>query len=440
MYKSKMGDSDVAVPDIDASVPATREMEKEIERVKREEEFRSPYRWVALIAIGLMHATLMGTINQPAAFSGEIIGGMGADVGMFAQICTVGFLTGAIFSIPMGVLADKWGVARTMGLGLVVTVAGAIWRIFCTDPITLYASCFVMGMGLAGMNANSPKFLKAWFGYRRVTTAMGIYVGCAGIGVAACMGTVGIWGSMQNTYVFDAVLCVIACVVWFVFGRVPKGAETEKDEFSAAAVKSCVTNKHLMITALAMVLFMSVQVAYQAQAATAFEYIGIDAVTAAGWSGIASLVGIPGNFVWTAVADKVGRIKAVLVPIAIVGVICFTAAWLIPASPAVLVLICIGYFFGFAGCGFIKGCVGKIPTIRREYMGTAGGVQTFFQNLGAYLIPSFVFAPLSGGNYVTMFLIVSVTMALGIVVVLCLMPEFGAKGKLAQENKAVLDA
>ena len=408
-------------------------------RAQQEREFKSPYRWVALICIGLMHAVLMGTINQPAAFAEDIMGGMGADTGLFAQICTVGFLTGAIFSIPMGILADKWSVTKTMGLGLVITLIGAIWRIFCADAITLYISCFVMGMGLAGMNSNSPKFLKAWFGFRRVSTAMGIYVGCAGIGVAFCMGTIAIWGSMQNTYICNAALIAVATLVWFLFGRTPKAVATEGEEFSAAAVKACITNKHLIITSIIMILFMSVQVTYQAQAATAFQYIGIDAVTAASWSGLASLVGIIGNFLWPALADRVGRIKAVMIPVVTIGCICFFAAWFVDVGPMVLVLICVGYVFGFCGCAFIKGCVGKIPSIKREYMGTAGGIQTFFQNLGAYLIPSFVFAPLSGGNYVTMFLIVGGTLALGIVISV-FMPEFGAKGKLAQQYADQLDA
>lgn len=408
---------------------------KEEIRKAQELEYRSPYRWVALICIGLMHAVLMGTINHPAAFATTILGEMGTSPVLFAQICTVGFLTGAIFSIPMGILADKWSVAGTMGAGLAVTLVASIWRIFCTDPITLYISCFLMGMGLAGMNANSPKYLRAWFGFRRVTTAMGIYVGCAGIGVAACMASVNILPKMADSFTLDAVLIAIAMVVWLLFGRTPKNVKIIDEGFSVAAAKSCLTNKHLMITALAMVLFMSVQVTYQAQFATAAQYIGVDPVTAASWSSVASLVGIPGNFIWTAVSDKVGRIKAVLIPIAIVGLLCFTSAWIIgEANPIILVLTCGGYFFGFAGCGFIKSCVGRIPSIRPEHMGTAGGIQTFFQNLGAFVIPSFVLAPLCSGNYVLMFYLVSVLLFLGILVVAFLLPELGAKGKLAQEN------
>jgi MFS transporter, CP family, cyanate transporter len=418
----------------------TKALSKDEIRAQKELEFKSPYRWVALICIGLMHAVLMGVINQPAAFAEEIMGGMGASTAMFAQICTVGFLTGAIFSIPMGVLADKWSVKGTMGLGLIVTLIGSIWRIFCASSITLYIACFIMGMGLAGMNANSPKFLKAWFGFRRVTTAMGIYVGCAGIGVSGCMAVIGLLGSMYNTYVFNAILVLIATVVWFIFGKVPTAVATGKEEFSVAAVKSCLTNKYLMITALAMVLFMSVQVTYQSQAAAAFQYIGVDAVTAAAWSSIASLIGIPANFLWTWLADKVGRIKAVLVPIVIIGLIAFTTAWILHAGVIVIVLICIGYFFAFVGCGFIKGCVGKIPTIKREYMGTAGGIQTFFQNLGAYIIPSFILAPLCGGDYILMFYMVSGLLLLALLVTAFLLPELGAKGKLAQEHADELNA
>lgn len=418
----------------------TQTLSKAELRAEQEREFKSPYRWVALTCIGIMHAVLMGTINQPAAFADVIMGQMGASTAMFAQICTVGFLTGAIFSIPMGILADKWSVKWTMGLGLCITLIGAIWRIFCATPVTLYISCFIMGMGLAGMNANSPKFLKAWFGFRRVTTAMGIYVGCAGIGVAGCMASIAFLGSMYNVYVFNAVLVGIATVVWFAFGRTPKAISTGKEEFSVASVKACITNKHLMITALAMILFMSVQVTYQAQAAAAFQYINIDPVTAASWSSIASLVGIPANFLWTWIGDKIGRIKAVLVPIAIIGLICFTSAWIIHAGTVVIFFICGGYFFAFAGCGFIKSCVGKIPSIKREYMGTAGGIQTFFQNLGAYVLPSFILAPLSGGNYIVMFFMVSGILLLGILTVAFLLPELGAKGKLAQEHADELNA
>lgn len=419
----------------------TQALTKEEQRTKLEQEYKSPYRFVAIFAIGIVHLVLMGTTNQPAALSAQIIGELGADVPLFAQICTVGFLTGAIFSIPMGILADKWNVPGTIAVGLIVCFIGAVWRSFCTDPITLYASCFIMGFGLAGLNANSAKYLKAWFGFRRVSTAMGAYVGFSGIGVSVCMAAIGFFpeNTMHDVFVFDAILVAIAVVVWLAFGRMPKSIAADTDNFSAASVKACLTNKHLMITSLAMVLIMCVTVAYAAQSVAGYIYIGADPVTAANWSALIGLFGIPCNFIWPWIADKIGSIKKVFVPISIISVILFTVAWLTGNTPYFVPLVCTAYLFGFGGAAFIKGCVGKIPSIKREHMGTAGGIQTFFQNLGAYIIPSFILAPLCGGNYVIMFIMVSVIFALGIIVVAFMMPEFGAKGKLAQENKDKLD-
>lgn len=296
------------------------------------------------------------------------------------------------------------------------------------------------GHGPRGLNANSPKFLKAWFGFRRISTAMGIYVACSGIGIAGCMASVAIFGSMFNTFVFNAVFVGIAAVVWIAFARMPKAISADKEEFSAAGVKACLTNKHLMVTSLAMMLFMAAMITYASQGAAGFEFLGLDPVTAAGWASIMALFGIPCNFIWTWLADRIGKIKVVLVPVTIIGIVCFTLAWYIGGGFPTLALVCAGEFFGFAACAFIKGCVGKIPSIPRKFMGTAGGIQTFFQNLAAYILPGFVFAPLSGGNYVMMFYIVSIVMVLGVLVVAFLMPEFGAKGKLAQENADKLDA
>ena len=149
------------------------------------EEKLSPKRWVALVCILLMHAAMMGTLNQITAFPDVVIGQLGASDVMFTQIALVSFLTGAIFAIPMGMLADKFGVVKIMGIGLVIAFVASIGRIFAVHSVgLLYVTSFIMGFGLAGLNANSAKFLRAWFGFKQLTTAMGIYVAGAGVGVA----------------------------------------------------------------------------------------------------------------------------------------------------------------------------------------------------------------------------------------------------------------
>ena len=60
--------------------------------------------------------------------------------------------------------------------------------------------------------------------------------------------------------------------------------------------------------------------------------------------------------------------------------------------------------------------------------------------LGAYIIPSFVLAPLCGGDYILMFYMVSGLLLLALLVTAFLLLELGAKGKLAKEHADELNA
>ena len=157
--------------------------------MEKQEKKLSPYRWVAVLCIGLMHAALMGAVACPGAYAPVFMGEWGVSQGLFVQLTLISFLTGALFSVPFGMLADKFGVVKILGAGMVVAAIAGISRVVCDAPGTfagLYASSFFVGVGLAGMNANSVKFLRAWFG-DKVTTGMTLYVSGAGIGVTGMM-------------------------------------------------------------------------------------------------------------------------------------------------------------------------------------------------------------------------------------------------------------
>lgn len=400
------------------------------------EERLSPKRWLALFCIFLMHVAAMGSITQTTGFSNIIIGQWGVDDVMFAQIATVGFLTGAIFSIPMGMLADKFGVTKIMGIGFVVLLIGSICRIFADSLVPLYASLFVMGFGLAGLNANSVKFLRPWFKIERLTTAMGIYVCGAGVGSTLGLMTVGMFESMQAAFIGASVFIAVSVVIWFAFARIPRDASMLKDDYSAAAVKECLTNRPLMLTSLAMVFAMCIQVPFMSFTAAGFISKGIDPAQAAQWASLCNMVGIPSNFIWCYVADRVGRIKPVLTACVLLSAILIAVGWTLSMDMTTLVIIIIGCFLGFASAALIKSCVGLIPTIKPDRMGTAGGIQTFFQNLGAFIIPSFIMAPIAAGNYTVLFYLVAVCAAL-CVVTFFFVPELGSKvrGSVSAETK-----
>ena len=402
-----------------------------------EQQKLSPYRWVAVICIGLMHASLMGAVAVPGAFSATIIGEWGIDQGAFVQLTLIGFLTGALFSIPMGILADKFGVVKILGIGMIIASIAGIARIFCDTPDSftmLYVSCFFIGMGLAGMNSNSVKFLRAWFG-TKITTGMTLYVSGAGIGVTGMMAYASAnITDLRATWICSAIVLVIATVLWFALARMPKDAEIMKDSYSITAVKACFSNKTLLLVSVVMMLSMASSAAYAGNIPAGLAEKGIDPATAAAWASFINLAGMPSNWVCGPVADKLQRMKPVFGVMAFLGAGLLMIAWWLPVSGATLPLMLLGAFIVWGNIGIIKGSVGMIPTIKPEHMGTAGGIQTFFQNLSAFIIPSFVIAPLCGGNMVMFFMLLSVCVLLAGAVFVFAIPELGLKGKIHKQE------
>ncbi len=408
-----------------------------------EEKKLSPYRWVSVLCIGLMHAALMGSVACPGAFAGVIMGEWGIGQSLFVQITLISFLTGALFSVPMGMLADRFGVVKVLGIGMIIASAGGVCRVFFTTAAGIwgiYACCFFIGMGLAGMNANSVKFLKAWFG-DKITTGMTFYISGAGIGVTGVMAFASAHiDDMRATWILCAGILIAATVLWFVLARMPRDAEAAKDDYSVTAVKACFSNKTLLLVSLVMILSMCSSAAYSGNVPAGLQAKGIDPATAAAWASFINLAGMPSNWVCGPIADKLQRMKPVMFVMCIIGAGLIMIAWWLPAGAYTLPLMILAAFIMWGNIGIIKGSVGMIPTIKREHMGTAGGIQTFFQNLGAFIIPSFIITPLSGGNMILFFLILGCCVIAAGLIFCIFVPELGLKGKIHQEAAATAEA
>lgn len=399
----------------------------------------SPYRWVAVLCIGLMHAALMGSVACPGAYATVMMGEWGISATLFVQITLISFLTGALFSIPMGMLADKFGVVKILGIGMIIAAAAGIIRIFFVTAAGIwgiYICCFFVGMGLAGMNANSVKFLGAWFG-DKITTGMTLYVSGAGIGVTSVMAYASAHiDNMRSTWILCAVILVVATVLWFILARMPENAEVGKDDYSVTAVKYCFSNKTLMLVSVVMVLSMCSSASYAGNIPAGLAAKDVDPATAAAWASFINLAGMPSNWICGPIADKLQRMKPVMFVMCILGTGLIMLAWWLPVGNYTLIMMVVAAFIMWGNIGIIKGSVGMIPDIKREYMGTAGGIQTFFQNLGAFIIPSFIITPLVGGDMILFFMVLGCCVIAAGIIFCVFVPELGLKGKLHQERLA----
>ena len=76
------------------------------------------------------------------------------------MIMSIPYFSGVLLCIAGGVLADRIGLNKVFAVAFTVAALGALGRCFAVDFWTLFAASFVMGTGVAALNANSAKLLR----------------------------------------------------------------------------------------------------------------------------------------------------------------------------------------------------------------------------------------------------------------------------------------
>lgn len=86
------------------------------------------------------------------------------DVAGLTSLMLMPMLTAVFLSIPCGSLADRYGVKRVVCVGLAISVIGGFVRCFALGSMPgQLVAMFMLGCGIAALNANLAKVLGTWF-------------------------------------------------------------------------------------------------------------------------------------------------------------------------------------------------------------------------------------------------------------------------------------
>lgn len=186
---------------------------------------KTPYAWLILFVTCLAHCFWNIAIIQPGGLSQFFFDPSAAYVYTpmeFSMVMTVPFLTTGLFGLVFGVWADKQSLAIATDVGAVLGAIGLIARLFCVDGgfLPVFLSSFLMGFGLAGLNANASKIFASWFKAEKVATLMGFYIGSCTLGAAIALGSGAFFSTLQSAFTFSAILGVIVVVLYVAILRI----------------------------------------------------------------------------------------------------------------------------------------------------------------------------------------------------------------------------
>ena len=166
-------------------------------------------------------------------------------------------------SIPAGIVADKIGVRRAVGIGLVVMVAGAVTRGMVNSYAGLLASMFIFGGGFAWTFTNLPKIVSTFAGKAKAVVTMGLVNSGMPVGTALGMALtipviLPITRSYQGAFLVWSIPTVVVAILWWVIVREPEPNKRlggfPKPAKTQASFRTVIRNKNVILISALMFL------------------------------------------------------------------------------------------------------------------------------------------------------------------------------------------
>ena len=351
------------------------------------------YRWVIMIMASLVLACIQFGVFISAGAAGSL---MGPEYGLssmqFAMVSTMPYLMGFLGGIICGTIADRTSIRKVMIIALIIAIVGSAIRVVNITFASMLISCLLLGVSLAALNANSAKLLKVWFPKKGLGVAMGVYTTGASVGAAAAL-KLGVLLTVPQSFTLALVLVAIALVVWIFLGKTNE-YEAIAHEPVIEHLGDVIKNKYVWIVSLFMFFLFGCSVTEQTFINSAFTDLTGDPNIASTIAMTNSICVALGGIVMPIFVGKLKRLKPVMIVCAVLMCINMITVLVLPYSWFTWArMVLQGIYMGTL-LPLGKSLPALIPNIKEEHLGAAGGIQSMFQNLGAWLIPAYILAPI----------------------------------------------
>ena len=369
---------------------------------------RSSRKWLVLIAMFMAGATAGFVQYQLSVFAPEMMSTMGLSTTQFSSLFTAGMVVGFAFSFIGGTVSDVLGTKRTVTIAYVLTLTGAVAKIFVASYVLLWISIFLTGFATTLAAVNSSRVFKGWFG-ARMMLAMGIYNVSGVLAQAFSTSfTAMLFPNYRSASVGAAVFVLLAALAWIFFYQDPEKEETEqvqaKEPFLSSLV-SVLRNKTIWLISICICMVVAGSLPLQMFLVTYFSERGMDLVLAGSVAGMVSLGNAAASLLSPFAYKPFKSTKGFVCSMGLLAFASGALAWRLESVPLLYAALLLTGILGGILMPLFFCTPALIPGIGVEKAGTAGGIISTFQLIGAIVIASQIYTRIAGDNYELMFLL-----------------------------------
>ncbi len=360
---------------------------------------------------------------QISPWGAQIIEQYNLELSQLSSLFSAPMIPAIFLSLAGGLLLDRFGIKSVIGIGLVVTAAGCIMRIFSTSYFPLFLGTMMTGLSACFINAGGGKIVGSLYEAKEVPGKMGVLMAVSTAAMTIANFTSPYFGSLLNTFLASSLFACVGLILWILFIKSPN-RETKDIGVSEPSMSTClnvaIKNRNVWIIAFALFFIMAGNVVIGSFLPTALGARDIS-TTVSGYIAAAYTIG---NFLGCLTApiciSKLKSQKKVLVLFGIFASIGIAFAWMIPQTALLAAgMLLTGNFLG----GMIPTLMAlpvQFPEIGPVYAGTTGGFIGTIQLLGAVLLPSYLLAPIASGSFTVLFVLGGICMILAAVFSACI--------------------
>src|SRR3954453_20255972 len=133
-------------------------------------------RWLILLVLFIARAAIAFQFQSIPALSPILVDSLRIDYLLLGTLVGLYMLPGVIFSIPGGVLGQRFGDKQIALLGLGLMVLGGLWVAMSGTYLSASFGRVVSGVGAVLLNIVLAKMVTDWFAGREIVTAMALFV------------------------------------------------------------------------------------------------------------------------------------------------------------------------------------------------------------------------------------------------------------------------
>ncbi len=395
---------------------------------------------VFLITALLFAAQFIGNYGdyQVAAIPSSIYAAFHLTDMQFSSLITAPMLPCIFLSIVIGLLVDRFGIPKIVGIFFLLAALGFVLRCFAGNYPVMLIAMALSGFGCMVVNSNIAKLASALYPMDKVGTVVGILMAGSNAASALAFATTSMLPSLQLVFLIPTVASVIVFVLWAMFAResvfTQNQASAEEEKTPVLdSLKLCFKSRSLWLAGLTLFLILGgtmVLTNFHVSALTTLR--GYSETLAGSFSSVSMVGAIFGSIFLPVFVTKKPE-KAPLL-IFLMLLVCAAAAYGMLALPAAGIYVC-SFLNGALRSGVIATLM-MTPVLLKEIgpknAGTAGGFIITLQLLGCVVVPTYIIVPLGGGNMTTYFVLATVCFALAAVVCLIFMKTSDAFDRKAR--------